>query len=98
MRRLAPAVAGALILGACTGGGGSGKSGGPPRAGGVFRIGVERPRSLDPAQARTPEEILVADQLFDSLTSYDPTTLAVKEGVATTWTSTPDQMHWDFTM
>ena len=42
---------------------------------GVLRVGIERPQSLDPAQARTPGELLVADQLFDSLTAYDPETL-----------------------
>src|SRR5437868_10864777 len=59
---------------------------------------MERPRSLDPAQAHTPEEILLADQLFDSLTTYEPTTLAVQPAVAASWTSTPDQAHWDFTI
>jgi len=98
VRRLVPLVIGALVLGACTGGGGSGGGSGTPRAGGIFRIGMERPRSLDPAQAHTPEEVLLADQLFDSLTSYDPATLAVKPGVASSWTSTPDQAHWDFTI
>jgi ABC-type transport system substrate-binding protein len=59
---------------------------------------MDRPRSLDPAQAHTPEEILLADQLFDSLTGYDPTTLAVKPAVAVSWVATPDQLHWDFTI
>src|SRR5439155_1540308 len=97
MKPLVLLLAGALFVSSCTGGG-SGKGGGKPRAGGVLRIGIERPRSLDPSQARTPEEILVADQLFDSLTSDDPSTLAVRDGVATVWTATPDQMHWDFTI
>ena len=43
-----------------------------------IKVGIERPQSLDPAQARTPSELLVADQLFDSLTAYDPETLAVQ--------------------
>src|SRR5438874_12196221 len=97
MKPLVLLLAGALFVSSCTGGG-SGKGGGKPRAGGVFRIAIERPRSLDPAQARTPEEILVADQLFDSLTSYDPATLAVRPGGAAAWASTPAQMHWDFTI
>jgi oligopeptide transport system substrate-binding protein len=87
----------ALFVGACTSGGSS-KDNGTPHEGGTFRIGMERPRSLDPAQAHTPDEIMLADQLFDSLTTYDPTTLAVQPAVAASWTTTPDQQHWDFTI
>ncbi|HTJ76168.1 MAG TPA: ABC transporter substrate-binding protein [Acidimicrobiales bacterium] len=65
---------------------------------GVLRIGIERPQSLDPAQARTPGELLVADQLFDGLTSYDPETLAVQPALAASWQSSPDQKKWDFTI
>ena len=98
MRRLIAIVLCALVVGSCTGGGGSAKDDGKPHSGGVFRMGMERPRSLDPAQAHTPEEVLLADQLFDSLTSYDPHTLAVQPGVASSWTPSPDQQHWDFTI
>jgi ABC-type transport system substrate-binding protein len=97
VRRLLSILVCALVLGACPGGG-SGKGDGKPRSGGTLRIGMERPRSLDPAQAHTPEEVLLADQLFDSLTGYDATTLGVKPAVAASWTSTPDQAHWDFTI
>jgi ABC-type transport system substrate-binding protein len=61
-------------------------------------MAIERPQSLDPAQAHTPDEILLAAQMFDSLTTYDPVALAVKPAVAASWTTTPDQMHWDFTI
>ena len=98
MKRLAAPLAGALVLSACTGGGGSGKGNGKPHQGGVFRMAMERSRSLDPSQSRTPEEILLADQLFDSLVSYDPQTLAVRPAVAASWTASADQQHWDFTL
>jgi len=65
---------------------------------GVLRVGIERPQSLDPAQARTPSELLVADQLFDSLTAYDPETLAVVPALASRWQASPDQRKWDFTL
>jgi ABC-type transport system substrate-binding protein len=87
-----------VVLGACTGGAGSSKDNGKPHSGGTLRIGMERPRSLDPAQAHTPEEILLADQLFDSLTTYDPVTLGVQPAVAASWIASPDQQHWDFTI
>lgn len=62
----------------------------------VFRAGIVRPASLDPAQARSVDEILVGDQLFDGLTSYDSETLEPIPSVAESWTATPDQQHWDF--
>ncbi|HEX3623095.1 MAG TPA: ABC transporter substrate-binding protein [Acidimicrobiales bacterium] len=65
---------------------------------GVLRVGIERPESLDPAQARTPGELLVADQLFDGLTAYDPDTLTVLPALAAKWTSSADQRKWDFTI
>jgi ABC-type oligopeptide transport system substrate-binding subunit len=65
---------------------------------GVLRVGIERPQSLDPAQARTPGELLVADQLFDGLTTYDPDTLAVQPALAVRWQASADQRKWDFTL
>lgn len=65
---------------------------------GVLRIGIDRPQSLDPAQARSSGELLVADQLFDSLTSYDPATLAVRPAVAARWQASADQKRWEFTL
>lgn len=65
---------------------------------GVLRVGIERPQSLDPAQARTPGELLVADQLFDGLTAYDPETLAVQPALAVSWNASADQRKWDFTL
>ena len=67
-----------------------------PRRGGVLRAGVLRPASLDPAKARTIDELLVADQLFDSLTAYDPATLEPVASLAARWQATADQRHWDF--
>jgi oligopeptide transport system substrate-binding protein len=64
----------------------------------VFRAAVVRPASLDPAQARTVDELLVADQLFDSLTAYDPATLEPVPSLAASWTASADQQHWDFTL
>lgn len=62
----------------------------------VFRAGIVRPASLDPAQARSVDEILVGDQLFDGLTAYDPETLEPVPSLAESWTATPEQQQWDF--
>jgi len=67
-----------------------------PESGGVLRIGVTRVGSLDPAQARTVEQTLVADQLFDSLTTPHPVTLEPKPALAERWQASPDQKQWDF--
>ena len=88
-----------MLLAACSGGKPSAVRRGadePPP--GVLRVGIERPQSLDPAQARTPSELLVADQLFDALTAYDPQTLAVQPAIASKWTASADQRRWDFTI
>jgi ABC-type transport system substrate-binding protein len=107
MRRTIPLLlAFALVLSGCTGGNDSSAPEKPQR-GGVLRVGVigpqgepaaERLQSLDPAQARSFTELLVSDQLFESLTSYDERTLKVRPGLAVRWQSTPDQQHWDFTL
>ena len=60
-------------------------------AAGVLRVGIERPQSLDPAQARSPSELLLAEQLFDGLTTYDPATSAVVPALAASWKPSPDQ-------
>ena len=75
---------------------GAERSTGEARRGGTLRIGVVRPSSLDPARARTVDELLVVDQLFDSLTAYDPKTLEPVPAIAERWESTPDQLHWAF--
>jgi len=73
----------------------------PARAGGsggVLRIGVSRPATLDPAQARTVEQMLLDEQLFSALASYDHKTLEPKPSLAASWTASPDQRGWDFAL
>lgn len=67
-----------------------------PVKGGVLRVGVTRVGSLDPAQARTVEQSLVADQLFDSLTAPDPKTLEPVPALAAKWEASADERQWDF--
>lgn len=62
----------------------------------VLRIGLETPQSLDPAEARSPAEFLLAEQLFDGLTTFDTTTLAAQPSIAASWQSSPDLKEWDF--
>ena len=67
-------------------------SAGPP---GVLRLAMTNPGSLDPAQARTVEQLLLARQLFSTLTVFDPKTNRVVPGLAD-FTASADQRQWDF--
>jgi len=93
----APPHSGGDSTGAVSGAGGGRLSGGRGgRVGGVLRIGVSPLGTLDPAQARSVEQVMVADQLFDSLTAYDPVTLEPVSSLAASWEATPDQRQWTF--
>ncbi|HMC51814.1 MAG TPA: ABC transporter substrate-binding protein [Acidimicrobiales bacterium] len=59
-------------------------------------MGVGRLANLDPAQARSLDEQLVAEELFGRLTSYDPRTLEPTSGLASHWTYSLDQRQWSF--
>lgn len=102
LRRLASVVlAIALVASGCSRDGGGDRdrgAGGPPKKGGTLRVALAGLGSLDPAQARSPEQVLAAEQLFDSLTAYDPDTLAPVPSLAARWESTPDQKVWTFTL
>jgi ABC-type transport system substrate-binding protein len=108
VRRLVAVVAALALATACTGGGDGGGRGGSgtaaatseqPRPGGVLRVAVgDHVRSLDPARAVLPAELVVADLLFDSLTSWDAESLEARPGVAESWTVSPDQKQWEFTL
>ena len=104
MRRTAAlvALAALLVAGACSGddkpptkASGDDRKVSTPKKGGTLRLGSTRLTTLDPAQARSVEELLVVDQLFDSLTRLDPKTGEPVPSVATHW-ATSDQKTWDF--
>ncbi|MDQ4134222.1 MAG: ABC transporter substrate-binding protein [Actinomycetota bacterium] len=86
-----------LLVGACSSGTSSDRSANDAPEG-ILRIGVERPQSLDPAQARSPSEFLLAEQLFDGLTTFDPVTHQAQPAVAASWESSPDMKAWNFTI
>ena len=67
-----------------------------PQRGGVLRVAVTPLGTLDPAQARTVDQLLVADQLFDSLTAFDPASSEAAPALAARWEASPDLKQWDF--
>lgn len=86
----------------CTGG--DKKEGTRPRVpdlpvkGGTLRVGITPLGTLDPAQARTVDQLLVADQLFDTLTTFDAKTGEAAPALAARWQASPDLKQWDFVL
>lgn len=100
LQLVALALALGVLAAGCSGGEDAAVGGGssrPPEPG-ILRVGIEKPQSLDPAQARSPSELLIAEQLFDGLTAYDPASSVVVPAVANRWTASPDQTTWQFTL
>ena len=71
---------------------------GDPDPGRTLRIGVTRVPTLDPAQSRSVDQVLVSDQLFDSLTALDPETNQPIPSLAQQWQASGDQRQWDFVL
>jgi len=94
-----------VAVAGCTNGGGSdapGNSGGPGggaarqgRSGGTLAIALLDPGPLDPIRAEGLEDEVVLGNLFDGLTTIDPSG-AVHPAVAVSWTSDPALRRWEF--
>lgn len=84
----------ALVLSACSGGGGSAK----PVPGGTLRVNVRDLGSLDPAATTGRGGLLAIGQLFDSLTAIDPKTGKAVPAAAEKWTTSANALIWDFTL
>ena len=73
------------------------RRGGTPRgrSGGTLAIALLDPGPLDPARADGLEDEVVLGNLFDGLTSIDPSG-AVRPAAAASWSSDPDLRRWEF--
>jgi oligopeptide transport system substrate-binding protein len=94
----------AAVAGCTSGGGsdapsGSGGTGGGGayrgRTGGTLAIALLDPGPLDPGRAEGLEDEVVLGNLFDGLTTIDPSG-AVRPAVAASWSSDPDLRRWEF--
>jgi oligopeptide transport system substrate-binding protein len=99
-RKFTAALLTALLLTACTGRsplrpGGQDDQPPPPRKGGTAAIALVEPSSLDPGRAASPEELLLAANLFDGLTALDGQG-AVRPAVAASWTADQHRRRWEF--
>ncbi len=66
-----------------------------PRRGGVFRLLVEEPHSLDPASVDSVYEALPVGQIFDGLVALDPG-LNIVPALSDTWTISRDGRVYQF--
>jgi oligopeptide transport system substrate-binding protein len=99
-RKFTAALLTALLLTACTGRnplrpGGQDDRPPPPRKGGAAAIALVEPSSLDPGRATSPEELLLAANLFDGLTALDGQG-SVRPAVAASWTADQRRQRWEF--
>ena len=71
-----------------------------PVTGGILRMGIEKPSSLDPAAISpgSQSELMVADLLFDGLTHLDDKAVTASPAIASSWNATPDQKQWNFVL
>jgi len=82
------------LLPACDSSGASSKDAEPrpsraPRRGGVFRLLVEAPHTIDPASVDSVYDALPVGQIFDGLVALDPG-LNIVPALAATWTISHD--------
>ena len=110
MRRLTAALAVIALLAACSdskkpNSANSSASVGTdkPVVGGIMRVGIERPKTLDPASVsqlgnRTRSALLVADLLFDGLTRMEDKAVTAAPAIASSWTPSADQKSFQFVL
>jgi ABC-type transport system substrate-binding protein len=107
VRRLAIAIVVVLLIAACSdskkpSGSSNSSAGtsGKPVVGGTLRVGIERPKTLDPSLVSpgSQSELLVADLLFDGLTRLDNKAVTTSPAIAISWASSADQKSWEFVL
>ncbi len=102
-RFAAAALALSLVAAACGGtdndnaGGQTSSTASGAKAGGVFRVPIGEPSSIDPYQARESEGSNVTVRLFTGLVTFDGNAeLKMRPGVAESWTPNNDCTEWTF--
>lgn len=67
------------------------------RGGGTLRFAIREPDRILPGEATEPDELLVVDAVFDSLTAY-ASNLAVVPSAAESWEVDEEQRTWTFVL
>jgi peptide/nickel transport system substrate-binding protein len=94
-------VAGALALGACSGGGsvntGSGSSGGSGSGSNTLVAAVSaQPDQFDPHKTSAYASFQVLENVYDTLVVPNAKNLTMDPSLATSWTTSPDGLTWTF--
>lgn len=67
-----------------------------PVRGGTFVQALAKPATEEPALAATVSERVIADQLYDGLTTWDARSLETRPALAQRWESNADNTQWTF--
>jgi peptide/nickel transport system substrate-binding protein len=97
---LATAIAGLMLLGACSSGGSSGSGDSPagePKRGGTLKFMLKQDEGVgwDPAILTYSTGFVVTQQMFDTLVEVDPTG-AFQPGLAEKWEISSDGLQYTF--
>ena len=85
----------ALVLSACSSGGGSASQG--VKNGGILRVGMTQTiDNLNPFVGFEQVSYDIWEQIYPQLDQYDTKTLAIEPDFATSWTTSPDGRTWTF--
>jgi oligopeptide transport system substrate-binding protein len=96
VRFVAMLTALAFVAGACGGDDQANDPVEPIREGDVFRQGVVRLASEDPAKSQTVSERLLADELYDGLTVWNTVKRRADPSIASRWEVSDDDLQWTF--
>jgi peptide/nickel transport system substrate-binding protein/oligopeptide transport system substrate-binding protein len=67
-----------------------------PKAGGIMRLHIDEPVTLDPPNANESEGMQIVQQLWDGLFTYDPITLEIKPELCEKYEISDDGLTYTF--
>lgn len=96
--RAAAVLVAAVSLSGCLNGGSPLDDEVTPKDGGRIKLGLVKPSSLDPWRATTVSERILADNLYDGLTKWNPTSKKAEPSLAESWEADVDNTVFRFKM
>jgi oligopeptide transport system substrate-binding protein len=68
----------------------------PPEEGGLLRVAIPQPATLDPMRAQDPGSVLIVRQLFEGLARWDPVAEQVVPAAAKSWEISDEGRRFTF--